>query len=67
MNLLVLALQIPVLFYLFPLAAVISLVYSASRFEVPQVIIQRALRLFAQIIVFMLGVLLVLYFLSVKL
>lgn len=49
--------------YLFPLAAVISLVYSASRYELPDAIVKRAARLFVTILVFMtivLGVLVVL-------
>lgn len=41
------------LWYLPPLAAVISLVYSASRFELSEDIVHRALRLFIQILVFM--------------
>ncbi len=50
-------------FYLFPLAVVISLVYSASRFELPDPILRRAARLFVTILVFMgivLGVLVLL-------
>lgn len=50
---LLLAAQINILWHLPPLAAVISLVYSASRFEQPARIIQRAIRLFATIMVFM--------------
>lgn len=42
-----------VLWYLLPLAVAISLVYSASRFELPERIIQRATRLFLQIVLFM--------------
>lgn len=41
------------MWYMLPLAAVISLVYSASRYEVPERILRRAGRLFVQIIVFM--------------
>ena len=51
--------------YLFPLAAVISLVYSATRYELPERIFRRAGTLFVQIIFFMaviLGVLAVLSF-----
>lgn len=48
-----------VTWYLPPLAAVISLVYSASRFELPAKIIRRAIRLFLTIMIFM-GVVLVL-------
>ena len=38
--------------YLFPLAAVISLVYSATRYELPERIFRRAGTLFVQIIFF---------------
>ncbi|MBL4884222.1 MAG: hypothetical protein JKY95_06780 [Planctomycetaceae bacterium] len=58
------AAQFPVLYYMFPLTAAISLVYSASRFEDPQAILKKSFRLFMQIMVFMLGVLLLLYLLS---
>ena len=50
--------QSSVTWYLPPLAAVISLVYSASRYEHPQRILRRALRLFLTIMLFM-GVVLV--------
>ena len=53
-----------VTWYLFPLAAVISLVYSASRYELPDAILKRAGRLFVTILVFMLIVLAVLVVLS---
>ena len=39
--------------YLLPLAMVVSLVYSASRFELPDRILRRAVWLFIQIIGFM--------------
>lgn len=39
--------------YLFPLAVVISLVYSASRYELPEAILKRSGRLFLTIIAFM--------------
>ena len=39
--------------YLFPLAMIVSLVYSASRFELPERILRRAIWLFFQIIGFM--------------
>ncbi|MFO1093849.1 MAG: hypothetical protein U0992_11135 [Planctomycetaceae bacterium] len=51
--------------YLFPLAAAISLVYSATRYESTSKIINRAIRLFLQVLFFMgviLGVLLALSF-----
>ena len=54
-----LAAQPNVSWYLLPLAVVISLVYSASRFELPEPILRRALKLFVQILVFM-GIVLVL-------
>ncbi len=50
--------------HLVPMALVISLVYSASRFEIPEVIFRRALRLFTTIMVFMGGVFLLLWALS---
>ncbi len=53
-----------VLWYLLPLAIVISLVYSASRFEQPERIMQRALRLFLQILLFMGTVFAILFVLS---
>ena len=49
--------------YLLPLAAAVSLVWQASRYESPEVILKRSGRLFVQILVFMaiiLGVLLAL-------
>ncbi len=65
-SILVLA-QFPVLYYMFPLTAAISLVYSASRYENPRAILRKSFRLFMQITVLMLGFLLVLYVLSYKL
>ncbi len=50
--------------YLFPLAVVISLVYSASRFELPDPILRRAARLFLTILIFMAIVITVLVLLS---
>jgi len=53
------------MWYMLPLAAVISLVYSASRYELPERILRRAGRLFLQIVIFMgivLGLLLALSF-----
>ena len=52
--------------YLLPLAMVVSLVYSASRFELPDRILQRAIWLFLQIIGFMAMVFAGLWFLSYK-
>ena len=50
--------------HLLPMALVISLVYSASRFEIPEVILRRALRLFTTIMIFMGAVFLLLWVLS---
>ena len=63
-NLTLLAAGTNVIWFLFPLAAVISLVYNASRYELPERILRRALRLFITIVVFMSIVLAVLMFLS---
>ena len=65
-NLTLLAAGNSVIWFLFPLAAVISLVYNASRYELPERILRRALRLFITIIVFMSIVLAVLMFFSFK-
>jgi len=62
-----LAAQINVTFYLFPLALAISLVYSASRCELPEQILRRAMRLFIQIILFMAFSLGILWMLSFRL
>ena len=48
-----LAAEINVSWFLLPLAAVISLVYSASRYELPERILHRAGRLFVTILLFM--------------
>jgi hypothetical protein len=50
--------------YLFPLAMIVSLVYSASRFELPERILRRAIWLFVQIIGFMAVVFAILWLLS---
>ena len=50
--------------HLLPMALAISLVYSASRFEMPEVILRRSVRLFTTIMVFMGGVFLLLWVLS---
>ncbi len=55
------------LWYLLPLAAVISLVYSASRFELTSRVLRRAARLFVTISGFMLLVLCGLWALSYSL
>ncbi|MCA9072681.1 MAG: hypothetical protein KDA84_27350 [Planctomycetaceae bacterium] len=59
-----LALTNSISWHLVPMALAISLVYSASRFEMPPVIIRRALKLFTTIMVFMGGVFLLLWALS---
>ena len=53
--------------FLFPLAAAISLVYCASRYEMPSKILRRSLRLFVQIVVFMAVVLAILFALDYRL
>ncbi|MHC4878667.1 MAG: hypothetical protein ACYTGL_19635 [Planctomycetota bacterium] len=53
--------------YIIPLAAAISLVYSASRYELAERVIHRAIRLFAQITGFMACVLVALWLLSYNL
>lgn len=53
-----------VLWYLLPLAVAISLVYSASRFELPERILHRAVRLFLQLVLFMGAIFAVLFVLS---
>ena len=63
-NILLLAVQTNVIWYLVPLAAVISLVYNASRFELTERILRRSLRMFLTIVVFMTIVLGVLLYLS---
>ena len=50
--------------FLFPLAAVISLVYSASRYELPERILKRALRHFLTIIIVMSLLIAILMFFS---
>lgn len=50
--------------YLFPLSAVVSLVYSATRYEYPPRILSNAAWLFAKIIGFMIAALAVLATLS---
>ncbi len=52
-NLTLLAAQPNITWYVLPLAAVISLVYSASRYELTEVILPRAARLFVTILVFL--------------
>ena len=56
--------QVKVTWYLLPLAMAISLVYSASRYELPDRILGRAIRLFLQIVGFMGAAFLVLWVLT---
>lgn len=56
---LLLANQVNAVVYLIPLLAVISLVYNATRYEIPQVIIQRSIRFFFYALIIM-GVLMTL-------
>ena len=53
--------------YVLPLAGAISLVYSASRYELTERIFRRAFRLFLTITGFMLAVFVVLWLLSANL
>lgn len=55
------------IWYVFPLAAAISLVYSTSRYEMTERIVRRATRLFFTIIGFMLAVMVGLWLLSANL
>ena len=61
---LLLAAGINATWYLIPLAAVVSLVYSASRYEMTEQIVNRSIRLFLTIMIFMGVVLTVLLLLS---
>lgn len=53
--------------YLLPLAAAVSLVWTTSRYESPEVILKRSVRLFVQILLFMALILGVLFALSYNL
>lgn len=53
-----------VLWYALPLAVVVSLVYSASRYEMPQVVLHRATRLCLTIVACMAAIFVLLYLLS---
>ncbi len=55
------------MFYLFPLSAAVSLVYSATRYEYPPRILRNALRLWLKILVFMAVAMLILGLLSMGL
>ncbi|WP_437194246.1 hypothetical protein [Planctomicrobium sp. SH527] len=56
-----------VTWFLIPMAAAVSLVWNASRYESTEVIVRRATRMFIQIVVFMVVILVLLGFLSYKL
>lgn len=55
------------MWYVLPLAGAISLVYSASRYELTERILRRAVRLFLTITGFMAGVFVILWLLSANL
>jgi hypothetical protein len=63
-SLMLLASSTQMAWYLLPLAAAVSLVYSATRFEHPPQILRRASRLFITILVSMAAVFVVLLLLS---
>ena len=52
-TLTMLAAQVAISWYLIPLAVVISLVYNASRYELPERVLRRATRMFLSILFFM--------------
>ena len=56
--------QTNVTWYMLPLSVVISLVWSASRYELPEYILGRAFRLFLQIVGFMGAAFVILWFLT---
>jgi len=62
-----LAVQTHAAWFLLPLAAAVSLVYSATRFEYRPQILRRAVRLFFTILIAMAAIFAVLYLLSWKL
>ena len=67
MNFALLAQNENILWYVLPLAVSISLVYSASRYEEPESIIARSVKLFLQITIFMAFILGILWALSFRL
>jgi uncharacterized phage infection (PIP) family protein YhgE len=56
--------QANVTWHMLTLAMAISLVYSASRYELPEYILQRAFRLFLQIVGFMFAAFAIIWFLT---
>ena len=67
LSFLLLAVAQNTMWYVLPLAGAISLVYSASRYELTERIIKRAARLFLTITGFMAGVFVILWLLSANL
>jgi hypothetical protein len=63
-SLLLFAHGMQIAWFLVPLAAAVSLVYSATRFEYPPQILRRSLRLFVTILIAMTAVFVILYLLS---
>ncbi len=63
----VLATHTNITWYLLPLAAVVSLVYSTSRYELPAKILRHAVSCFVRIVGFMAVVLVILWWLSFRL
>ena len=59
--------QVAISWYLIPLSVVISLVYSASRYELPERVLRRAMRMFLSILFFMGIVFVILLSLSFRL
>ena len=66
-SLMLLAVAENTTWYVLPLAGAISLVYSASRYELTERILKRAARLFLTITGFMFGVFVLLWVLSANL
>lgn len=66
-TLFILAAATNITWHIIPLAAIISLVYSASRYELPARIVRRSTRLFVTIMVFMVIIFAVLWALSFQL
>ena len=67
LSFLLLAVAQNTMWYVLPLAGAISLVYSASRYELTERILKRAARLFLTITGFMAGVFVILWLLSANL
>jgi len=67
LSFLLLAVAQNTMWYVLPLAGAISLVYSASRYELTERILKRSARLFLTITGFMAGVFVILWLLSANL